>query len=312
MRTWVAFAIAAMIGGCSGQGPVVEPETPSLARVRPRPPPVGPRAVETLELDYASIPLLTWGHPREGDLVIFDRSRAPGKDTTLATAAFEGSVRYGDQSTFHTPLPEKWISDSSFGCCAGTRGCGGTSALAWEGFEPRSRTSDHLDYLRAVGALDATTCRPHAEQVGRVRASALLASTLYAFRICVEACDASLGASGRVERLVVIGPPASWIGSTTETERQSPPPSPWSSTIDVEVKPGISASLVFDVSASSLHGFELRHRDEVTSPHVTFYSIDVVWPRQQGEPSALLTIATMAASPVQVRPEKSEIIELPD
>jgi hypothetical protein len=167
----------------------------------------------------------------------------------------------------------------------------------WLAFDEASKKPEKLNLFYFSGS----------EDIGGVvgNATAIVPSTLYAFRQCVSGCDLDGGAPEREERIVLVGPYAEWTASSTEdVEFDHSRAAASFAFASAPLKPGSSASVGITVSPRAIHAFGGKpdpkfHQEgnpDLYAATETF-TLDVVWPLG-GDPDAILYTGEVVA-PIQ-------------
>jgi len=140
--------------------------------------------------------------------------------------------------------------------------------------------------VRYEGTYDFETCRAKPTRVARVRAPALLPGLAYGFRTCVPVCNAIPDKPGSAEELlVIIGPPAKWVGASVPWPKmQTEPHVGFFTRLIVPLKRGGSASTFMHVSNTDMAAFTARRRTKSPNPldlpkaPLLQLSFDFSWP----------------------------------
>ncbi len=153
--------------------------------------------------------------------------------------------------------------------------------VSWEGFRTASWTRHAIEYVRYEGTLDPL-CQVSATRFAKVRAQAIVPGLLYGFRTCEKVCDAPNDDPNREELLVLIGPRASWVGSSAPSVALQTNPHVGSfSRIVVPLKRGSSASAFINVEEHELNrfldAFNLKSGEKRKNLPVTQLAVDVSW-----------------------------------
>jgi hypothetical protein len=159
----------------------------------------------------------------------------------------------------------------------------------WVAIDENGRSTDFVDVEHATGAFDGFEHAGTAMSRGSVRAEAIVPATIYAFRRCVEHCTAPLDNPSRIEILEMIGPPATWIGTTGAPSFDPVPSLADFSHVAAIVRPGRSASVTLVSARKTVRSFAnkvpgvgpgggsegISAGDET---HDQTFTLELVWP----------------------------------
>jgi hypothetical protein len=325
----IAVSIAA-ISGCSSPplyGPVAlpssKPTSSTHAGVEKDPSPAtssrldGPRLEQptratfdrSVAVDYASLPVMhdeEMANAKEGKLFEIVREdktprtcpekHFPRRKITYKIPpfwSFPSVVRVGD-----AVLPAPSAVDGQFedpyrilGRLTNDEGAGphDPESAEWVGYDPGTRDANAIDVMRFEGTFALSHAK--ASRAMKVHAVALIPGVLYGFRRCTAGCGLPLGSPSRKERLEIVAPPADWVGSSAELERQRMTPDQSFTNLSGAVGPGSSTTLTLAVWSDDVARFAQAAKapDATTwldaTPSFLSFDVDVVW--AQGEAPSL-------------------------
>ncbi|NUP11686.1 MAG: hypothetical protein HOW73_37040 [Polyangiaceae bacterium] len=286
------FAVLSLLG-CGPAGEPVAPGNIGVAGATSRAPiPASqrPDVDRSFPLDYDALPHLVTTSITPADMsagIAMIRAQN-GVDQARVGGNLLVEIELGNSRTFTAePLePSSDATQKPNGCVPRP----GTSPVAWEGFSLASWTDLFIDYVRFEGTYDFDTCTAKPTRFARVRAPAVVPGVAYAFRTCVPVCTSVPAPGSREELLVIVGPPAKWVGATVPwPSMQTNPHVGLFSRIIVPLKRGGSASTFFHVAEPDLQAFLARRRTktgrslDVPSAPLIQLSFDFSWP--EGDPS---------------------------
>jgi len=167
----------------------------------------------------------------------------------------------------------------------------GTAPVSWEGFHLSAWTDTHIEYVRYEGTFDFANCKAKPTRVAKVRAPALVPQLVYGFRTCVPVCASAPADGASEELLVLIAPPARWVGATVPWPKmQTQPHVGTFSRIIVPLKRGGSASALFNLAKADIDAFRARRTPPSKTPldvlqaPVIQVSLDFSWPEVDAVP----------------------------
>jgi hypothetical protein len=289
-KTWLGAALALAIG-CGSSVPDPLPANggvvgnPGATARTPVAGPQRPDVLESFPLDYAAIPHLvaTEMGPAETNAVVSMIKTPSGAEQARVSGDLLAEIEIGGTRAFTSDTIDP--SDVKPQGCASRAG---TSPVSWEGFSLATWTDHFIDYVRFEGTYDFESCRAKPTRVAKVRAPAIVPGVAYAFRTCVPVCTRGQP-SGDEELLVVVGPPAKWVGASVPWPKmQTEPHVGLFSRIIVPLKRGGSASAFLHVSDTDLNGFVARRKlksgraPALPKAPLVQLSVDFSWP--DGDP----------------------------
>ena len=201
---------------------------------------------DTVDLDYASIPVLEPAH-----------DSPVGEGVVESVNNYIPRMGWGDR---HMVLPLEWVL-----------------------FERTKLEPDELFLFHGEG---------WGSEVEKTfgHAAAVVRGMFYAFRICNAGCQRGLDATTREETLVLVGPGAEWVASSSDAVNAPldyPMPYDWHPDFafaSAEIKPGSSATVGWVTSPDTRARFQKLFAPAAApdpDPEATRYqtvSLEVVWP----------------------------------
>ncbi len=179
-----------------------------------------------------------------------------------------------------------------------------TQDATWTGIEKHETTANVVRY---EGVYDAPTRRARAVAMQSVDAVALVDNVLYAYRRCAAHCDERLGAKSREERIVLIGPPASLLGTSDDPLAQASANGLPFSEVSARIVRGSSASLMIMANrddVASFGGSAVKQSSASATADWTTYTLDIVWPASTDDPSngpeVMLYTGSLRSAPAAV------------
>jgi hypothetical protein len=176
-----------------------------------------------------------------------------------------------------------------------------TGRASWQGLV-RSTSPDEVTFLCYEGQFDYLSCTAEARRAWRVRAPRLAEGGVFGFRASGTLCGAGNEAEARGERLEVIGPSPTWVGSSDPGSVAKPRPGAFSR-VSIPVQKGSSASAVLDVSPTDLLSPVRLAPAGVTS---LSYSFEILWPEGRAAPSATAFVSALRGDPALVAPSNAQ------
>jgi hypothetical protein len=158
--------------------------------------------------------------------------------------------------------------------------------------------ADQIEYREYDGTFIHAECRGTARAVQRVTAPALFPGVLYVFRRPVVSLD------GTKEELVVVGPSSIWVTSSSIAGEQLRPHVGTFTIASTPVRRGSSGSISLQIHQDQLaHFVGLRTAPpkwaESGTEEILEIKIDVVWPKEEEGPSAVVFVSQL--TPLAVR-----------
>jgi hypothetical protein len=260
--------------------------------------PVRTGTEQVTPIDYASIALASTSKPEPGtkgasfSLVRIDRTVGWCRQGFLPRRTIAWSMRGlsapSEVRLGSTLVPPLRLLDGTYEDGNLERLADRSTRAAWTILE---RAGDVARVTEFSGAFEASTKQAAATLETTVATGALSAGVLYAFRKCNDFCDEPLGSPLREEELVIVGPPAVWIGSSDDPQSQPVAYDQPFGIVSARLRPGTSASLSLVALKQDVDDFRERRRrvdpvlNDVADEWLTF-TLDVVWPSSEsGEPT---------------------------
>lgn len=264
-----------------------------------------PDVVRSFPIDYASLPHLVAAPmtPAEFDSSISFRRSSAGVERAQVADDRMVEIEISGVRAFTSERIEDPLSAGS----TPAKGCDpkpGTEPVSWEGFSLATWTDLFIDYVRFEGTYDFTTCRAKPTRFARVRAPALVPGVAYAFRTCSPVCTAAPTEAGGEELLVIVAPPARWVGATVPWPKiQTEPHVGLFTRLIVPLERGGSASTFLHVSRPELEAFRtLRHNKSSRAPDLpdvplVQLSFDFSWLEGDPSPVGMGFVGTVSTTP---------------
>lgn len=282
----------------AGPIPVAFVGMPPLERSPPRPPaPERPAVWTSFDVTYAAIPLLERGKDEPILFSVGVSARlvsflvADGRLLELVHGKYRAFTRPESASPKALPAPPPDV-------LAGEIRCDKDTSVVLRGLEIDSWMADKALYREYEGTFTNARCAGSARSAHEVVAAAIVPGILYAFRRPIPSLE------GTKEDLVVIGPVAEWVASSTIAEEQTNPHVGSFTFASVPVRLGSSASISLQIHQDQLaHFVGMRtHAPKWAkdgAEDILEIKIDVVWPKEDDSPSAVVFVSQV--TPLAVR-----------
>ena len=179
----------------------------------------------------------------------------------------------------------------------------------------RTKGEDAVDVTEFDGTYDTATSQGLADSKVRVRAPTLATDTsMYAYRRCVEHCDAP--AADRAEELTLIGPSAVWVGSTEESTNHSVDHRTAFTRLTVPIHAGSATTLEIvafddDVIRFRKGRLPMIFGEVGKENQWTTFSLEIVWPEGMTSPSLTLFVSHGSGDTSALRNDVTSLFVVP-
>ena len=267
-------------------------------------------AFRSFAVDYASLPFLD---PVPMSTPLPDSSFAIAKEgdrySLLMTDSLVTEVQIGDYRITRgvngaVPVERTPARGAEAICGHGAA----SSAATWQGYAREGSSPDEMTFVCYEGRFDGRSCTAVARSAWRVTARRLADGGVFGFRSIGGACRADRGgtspsaSAGHEERLDVIGPRATWIGSSDPKSIDGAAMRAPFTHLSIPVERGGSSSAVLDVGASDLLS-AIQNAPEGAAE--LSYSFEIIWPSAASAPSATAFVSLLRGNPSQWAPARS-------